>query len=122
MMGQLDNRVAIITGAGWGIGKVIALAYAREGAKLVLATRPRRRPRLTPGSCVPRVPRWSGLQQGVVRGGAVWTGAAGWGRVGPQGCPGARPREGQPGRRPRPYSKCRAAAGVRPGGLEEHQS
>jgi NAD(P)-dependent dehydrogenase (short-subunit alcohol dehydrogenase family) len=69
-MGQLDNRVAIITGAGWGIGKVIALAYAREGAKLVLATRPRRRPRLTPGSCVPRVPRWSGLQQGVARGGA----------------------------------------------------
>ena len=38
-MGQLDNRVAIITGAGRGIGKAMALAYAKEGAKLVLAAR-----------------------------------------------------------------------------------
>jgi len=38
-MGQLDNRVAIITGAGRGIGKAMALAYARAGAKLVLAAR-----------------------------------------------------------------------------------
>jgi len=40
-MGQLDNRVAIITGAGRGIGKAMALAYAREGAKLALAARTR---------------------------------------------------------------------------------
>jgi 3-hydroxybutyrate dehydrogenase len=34
---QLKNKVAIITGAGSGIGKAIALAYAREGAKVVIA-------------------------------------------------------------------------------------
>ena len=38
-MGLLSDQVAIITGAGSGIGREAALLFAAEGAKLVLAGR-----------------------------------------------------------------------------------
>jgi NAD(P)-dependent dehydrogenase (short-subunit alcohol dehydrogenase family) len=36
-MGLLENKVGIVTGAGQGIGRAIALSYAREGARVVVA-------------------------------------------------------------------------------------
>ena len=35
-MPLLQNHIAVVTGAGSGIGRAIASGYAREGARVVL--------------------------------------------------------------------------------------
>jgi NAD(P)-dependent dehydrogenase (short-subunit alcohol dehydrogenase family) len=51
MEGILEDRVAIITGAGRGIGRAIAIAFSREGARLFLAARTERELSETVSAC-----------------------------------------------------------------------
>lgn len=61
-MGSLDNKVAIITGAGSGMGRAAALLFAREGASVIVADiKP------TDGEAVAADIRASGGQAGVVQ-------------------------------------------------------
>lgn len=54
-MTRLANRVAIVTGASWGIGAAVAEAFAREGACVVVNTLPEERMDELAGGVVKRI-------------------------------------------------------------------
>ena len=54
---RLKDRVAIVTGAGRGIGRATAIRFAEEGAKVVVGARRDARPRAEPGQRQRRQPQ-----------------------------------------------------------------
>ena len=38
-MGRMDGKIAVVTGAGSGIGRAVAVMFAKEGAKVICANR-----------------------------------------------------------------------------------
>ena len=63
--GRLADKVAVITGAASGIGKEIALAFAREGAKVVIADLDQRAAQETASEIDPLVQRALGVAMDV---------------------------------------------------------
>ena len=59
-MGRLESRVAIVTGASWGIGAAVAEAFAREGANVVVNTLPEERMDCLAGGVVDRITQSGG--------------------------------------------------------------
>jgi 3-hydroxybutyrate dehydrogenase len=63
--GRLSGKVAVITGAASGIGKEIALAFAREGAKVAIADLDRQAARQAASEIDPALQRALGLAMDV---------------------------------------------------------
>ena len=63
--GRLLDKVAVITGAASGIGKEIALAFAREGAKVVIADLDQKAAQETASEIDPRAQRALGIAMDV---------------------------------------------------------
>ncbi len=85
-MGKLDGQVAIVTGGSRGIGRAVALAFAREGARAVItAVEDRQALEKTEGEIVALGADGFGMLANVARRGdidrLVQSVIAKWGRI-----------------------------------------
>jgi 3-hydroxybutyrate dehydrogenase len=75
-LGRLPDKVAVITGAASGIGKVIAITFASEGAKVVIADLDRKAAEETASEIDPLGQRALGVAMDVSNEGQVGAGMA----------------------------------------------
>ena len=61
--GLLDGHLALITGSSTGIGAAIAVAFARQGAKLVITAEPEQQDNLDKASAFAVLGPWLAVRK-----------------------------------------------------------